>query len=304
MDKLESVQVFVAVAREGGFSAASRALGLPLATVSRKVADLEESLGVRLFERSTRQVVLTDAAQPYFDACRRLLDDLRDADEMVSGEHLAPKGELTITAPVGFGRKHLQPVALEFLRDYPQIDLRLLLVDRVVNLVEEHVDVALRIGALPDSSLVARPLGHIKMMVVVASPGYLQGAGEPAHPSELPRHPCILWASLGARRAWQFRVEGLESMFPIGVRLTTTLPESAVEAAQTGLGITQVTSYQAADAARAGTLVSVLRAFESAPTPVSLVHPSNRRVPLKLRSFLDYAAPRLSQRLGELEGVF
>jgi DNA-binding transcriptional LysR family regulator len=300
MDKLESIHVFVAVARAGGFSAASRALGLPLATVSRKVAELEESLGVRLFERSTRQVVLTDVAQPYFDSCSRLLDDMRDADEMVTGEHRAPKGELTITAPVGFGRKHLQPVALEFLRDYPQIDLRLLLVDRVLNLVEDHVDVALRISELPDSSLVARPLGQIKM-VVVAAPGYLQSAGEPAHPSDLPGHQCILWASLGARRAWQFKVDGQEAMFPIGVRLTTTLPESAVEAAQAGLGLAQVTSYQAADAVSAGSLVPVLRVFESAPTPVSLVHPSNRRVPLKLRAFLDYAAPRLSQRLSALQ---
>lgn len=300
MDKLESIHVFVAVARAGGFSAASRALGLPLATVSRKVAELEESLGVRLFERSTRQVVLTDVAQPYFDSCSRLLDDMRDADEMVTGEHRAPKGELTITAPVGFGRKHLQPVALEFLRDYPQIDLRLLLVDRVVNLVEDHVDVALRISELPDSSLVARPLGQIKM-VVVAAPGYLQSAGEPSHPSDLPGHQCILWASLGARRAWQFKVDGQEAMFPIGVRLTTTLPESAVEAAQAGLGLAQVTSYQAADAVSAGSLVPVLRVFESAPTPVSLVHPSNRRVPLKLRAFLDYAAPRLSERLSALQ---
>jgi DNA-binding transcriptional LysR family regulator len=302
MDKLESMQVFVAVARAGGFSAASRALGLPLATVSRKVAELEESLGVRLFERSTRQVVLTEVAQPYFDSCSRLLDDMRDADELVTGEHRAPKGELTITAPVGFGRKHLQPVVLEFLRDYPQIDMRLLLVDRVVNLVDDHVDVALRISELPDSSLVARPLGHIKM-VVVASPAYLRSAGEPAHPSELPGHQCILWASLGAQRAWHFKVDGQEAMFPIGVRLTTTLPESAVEAAQASLGLARVTSYQAADGVSAGSLVPVLRAFESAPTPVSLVHPSNRRVPLKLRAFLDYAASRLSDRLRALEQV-
>jgi DNA-binding transcriptional LysR family regulator len=300
MDKLESIQVFVAVARAGGFSAASRALGQPLATVSRKVAELEASLGVRLFERSTRQVVLTDVAQPYFDACRRLLDDLREADEDVSGEHRAPKGELTVTAPVGFGRKHLQPVVMDFLHAFPQIDLRLLLVDRVVNLVEEQVDVALRISELPDSSLAARPLGRIKM-VVVASPDYLQAAGEPAHPSELTAHPCILWASLGARRAWQFRVDGQEAMFPIGVRLLTTLPESAVEAAQAGLGLAQVTSYQAADGVGNGSLRPVLRAFESPATPVSLVHPSNRRVPLKLRAFLDFAAPRLSQRLDALE---
>jgi len=300
MDKLESIQVFVAVARAGGFSAASRALGLPLATVSRKVGELEESLGVRLFERTTRQVVLTDAAQPYFDACSRLLDDIRDADEMVSGEHQAPKGELTITAPVGFGRRHLQPVALDFLRDYPQIDLRLLMVDRLVNLVEEHIDAALRITELPDSTLAARHLGTIKM-VVVASPAYLKAVGEPAHPSELPGHQCILWASLGARRAWLFKVDGQETMFPIGVRLTTTLPESAVEAAEAGLGLAQVTSYQAADAVRSGSLVPVMRAFEPAPTPVSLVHPSNRRVPLKLRAFLDYAAPRLSDRLRALD---
>ncbi len=302
MDKLESLQVFVAVARAGGFSAASRTLGLPLATVSRKVAELEQSLGVRLFERSTRQVVLTDIAQGYFDASVRMLDDLRDADETVTGEHRSPKGELTVTAPIGFGRKHLQPVVLEFLRDYPEIDLRLLLVDRMVNLVDDHVDVAVRISELPDSSLVARSLGHVRM-VVVASPGYLASAGEPEHPSDLTRHHCIHWTGLGPRNAWAFDVDGQETMFPIDVRLTTTLPDSAAEAAQAGLGLARVTSYQAADAVDAGTLVPVLRPFEPAPTPVNLVHPSNRRVPLKLRVFLDYVGTRLSDRLRGVEKV-
>ncbi|MBX3607213.1 MAG: LysR family transcriptional regulator [Piscinibacter sp.] len=296
MDKLESLHVFVAVAQAGGFSAAARALGLPVPTVSRKVAELEEALGVRLFERSTRSVVLTEVAQPYFESCRRLLDDLRDADEAVSGSHRAPKGELTITAPVGFGRQHVQPVALEFMRAYPEIDLRLQLVDRLVDLVDEHVDVALRISELPDSSLAARPVGHIRM-IVCASPAYLQQHGVPRHPSELGGHSAILWSSLGARKAWLFRDEGQDTMFPIRVRLTTTLPESAIDAAQAGLGLTQVASYQAEAAVRAGTLVPVLREHESAPTPVSLVHPSNRRVPLKLRAFLDFAAPRLSERL-------
>ncbi len=303
MDKLESIEVFVAVARAGGFSAASRALGLPLPTVSRKVAELEEALGVRLFERSTRRVVSSDVAQPYFDACSRLLDDLRDADATVTGEHQSPKGELTVTAPVGFGRSHLQPVVQEFLREHPLINMRLLMVDRVVNLVEEQVDAALRISDLPDSSLVARALGHIKM-VVVAAPAYLARAGQPKHPSDVAAHDCILWASLGARRAWQFRVEREETMFPIGVRLTTTLPESAVEAAQAGLGLAQVTSYQAAAGVQAGTLVPVLREFESAPTPVSLVHPSKRRVPLKVRAFLDHAAPRLTHRLTAVAELF
>lgn len=302
MDKIESLQVFVAVAHAGGFSAAARALGLPVPTVSRKVAELEESLGVRLFERSTRSVVLTDAAQPYYESCRRLLDELRDADELVSGSHRSPRGELTITAPVGFGRQHVQPVALQFLHEYPDIDLRLLMVDRLVDLVDEHVDLALRIGELPDSSLVARPLGHIKK-IVCASPGYLQRHGVPRHPSELVEHPCILWASLGAREAWLLRDEGTDTRFPIRVRLTTTLPESAIEAAQAGLGLTQVTSYQVEAAVRAGTLVPVLREHESPPTPVSLVHLSKRRVPLKLRVFLDFAAPRLSERLRALEQV-
>lgn len=302
MDKIESLQVFVAVAHEGGFSAAARTLGLPVPTVSRKVAELEESLGVRLFERSTRGVVLTEVAQPYYQSCRRLLDELRDADELVSGGHGSARGELTVTAPVGFGRQHVQPVALEFLHEYPRIDLRLLMVDRLVDLVDEHVDLALRISELPDSSLVARPLGHIKM-IVCASPGYLQRHGVPRHPSELAERPCILWSGLGARKAWLFRGEGTSSMFPIRVRLTTTLPESAIEAAQAGLGLTQVTSYQAEAAVRAGTLVPVLRDYEPPPTPVSLVHPSNRRVPLKLRVFLDFAAPRLSERLRALEQV-
>lgn len=300
MDKLESIRVFVAVARAGGFSAASRLLGLPLPTVSRKVGELEAALGVRLFERSTRQVVLTDVAQAYFEACCRLLDDLRDADGQVTGEHRAPKGELTVTAPVGFGRRHLQPVVIDFLREHPQIDMRLLLVDRVVNLIDDQVDVALRISELPDSSLVARPLGRIRMLVV-AAPDYLRETGEPRHPAELSAHRCIHWASLGARRAWPLRVDGHEAMWPISVRLTTTLPESAVEAAQAGLGLAQVTSYQAADALADGSLVPVLRAFEPEPTPVSLVHPSNRRVPLKLRAFLDFAAPRLAARLDGLE---
>lgn len=299
MDKIESLQVFVAVAQAGGFSAASRALGLPVPTVSRKVAELEQVLGVRLFDRSTRGVVLTDVAQPYFESCRRLLDELREADEAVSGGHRSPKGELTVTAPVGFGRQHLQPVALEFLREYPDIDLRLMMLDRVVDLIEEHADVALRISELPESTLAVRPLGHIRM-IVCASPDYLRRHGVPRHPSELAEHSAILWSSLGARKAWLFRDEGQETMFPIRVRLTTTLPESAIEAAQAGLGLTQVTSYQAEASIRAGTLVPVLRDHEPAPTPVSLVHPSNRRVPLKLRAFLDFAAPRLSERLTSL----
>jgi DNA-binding transcriptional LysR family regulator len=296
MDKLESVQVFVAVAKAGGFSAASRALGLPLATVSRKVAELEESLGVRLFERSTRQVVLTDVARGYFEACQRLIDDLRDADDTVMGEYLQPKGELTVTAPSGFGRQHLQPVLIDFMRAFPEVSLRVLLVDRLVNLLDEQVDVAVRINNLPDSSLVARRLGEIRM-VVCGSPDYLKAKGVPGHPTDLTDHACISWASLGPQKAWLFSDGGVEALFPVPIRLTATLPDMVVAAAAADLGLAQVTTYQAEAAVRAGQLVPVLREFEAAPTAVHLVHPSSRRVPLKLRAFLDFAAPRLQERL-------
>jgi len=303
MDKLESVKVFVAVARAGGFSAASRELGQPVATVSRKVAELEAALGVRLFERSTRQVTLTDNAVAYFEACQRLLDDLRDADATIVGEHRSPKGELSITAPTGFGRQHVQPVATEFLNAYPEVDLRLLLTDRVIGLIDEHADLAVRIKTLSDSSLVARPLGHIKL-VVCASPGYLETNGVPTHPAELlDRHQCITWASLGPFKAWSFKVNGADTMVPIRSRVTTTTPDSVMDAAIAGLGLAQMTSYQAEAAVRAGALVPVLRGFEETATPVNLVHPNSRRVPQKLRAFIDFAAPRLAARLkrvGEL----
>lgn len=303
MDKLDSIRVFVAVARAGGFSAASRALGLPVATVSRKVADLEQSLGVRLFERSTRQVVLTDVARDYFESCQRLIDDLRDADDTVMGEYRLPKGELTVTAPTGFGRQHLQPVLIDFMREFPEVTMRVLLVDRLVNLLDEHVDVAVRINNLPDSSLVARRVGEIRM-VVCGSPAYLATKGVPTHPAELSEHTCISWASLGPQKAWLFSESGSETLFPVSIRLTATLPDIVVAAAVADLGLAQITSYQAETAVRAGQLVRVLQEFEAMPTAVHLVHPSNRRVPLKLRAFLDFAAPRLEERLQRVAQVF
>jgi DNA-binding transcriptional LysR family regulator len=278
VDKLESIQVFVAVAKSGGFSSAARALGVPVPTVSRRIAELETALGARLFERSTRQVSLTTEAQSYFTACQRLLDDLKEADAAISGEHKAARGELAVTAPVGFGHHHVNPIALEFLEAFPEVDLRLLMVDRVVNLLEEKIDLAVRISPLPDSSMVAR---H----------------GVPKHPNELENFNCISWASLGPFKTWLFKEGDAETMFPIRVRLTSTLPESALQAAVAGLGLVQLTSYVAAEAVRAGQLVPVLRDFEAAPTPVSLVYPSGRLAPQKLRAFLDFAAPRLTERL-------
>jgi DNA-binding transcriptional LysR family regulator len=300
MDKFEAIEAFVSVAQAGGFSAASRKLGSPVATVSRKVALLEEAIGVRLLARSTRHVALTEQGRMYFEACRRVLDDLRDADELIAGEYRQPKGELTVTGPVGFGRHHLQPVIHDFLAAYPLIDVSLQLADRFVGLVAEHVDCAIRISAMADSSLVAREVGRIRI-AACASPAYLAARGTPTHPSQLLAHDCISWTTLGPYKAWEFQMDpslpSASTMQPVRVRLSTTTPDSAVDAACAGLGIVQATSYHVAGAVRDGSLVPVLRAFEQAPTPVSVVYPSKRLTPLKLRAFLDFAAPRLAQRL-------
>lgn len=304
MDQLESMRVFAAVAREGGFSAASRSLGMPLPTVSRKVAELEEQLGAKLLLRSTRIVTLTDSGKNYYAACRRILDDVRDANEEVSGEYRSPKGELAVTASVGFGRRHLQPVVHEFLAAYPEIDVSLVMVDRIVDLVEDHIDCAVRIGQLPDSALIAKPLGSIQTMVV-ASPQYLARAGIPEHPRELVRHQCISWTTLGPYRAWEFCLSADSApnaveMLPIGVRLSTTSPDSAIFAAVEGIGLLQATSYQVEEHLRSGELIPVLREFEVGSMPVSLVYPSQRILSLKLRAFLDFATPRLSTRLADI----
>lgn len=296
MDRLASLSAFVAVAKARGFSAAARQLGIPLATINRRVVDLERDMGVRLLHRSTRQVVLTETGRNFFVTCERILDELREAQEAATGEYRAPKGVLTITAPMGFGRLYLQPVALDFLTTHPDINLKLLLVDRVVHLAEENIDLALRISELPDSSLVARPLGHVQM-VVSASPAYLKRCGIPEEPSDLMRHDCIAWSSVEPLDSWWFREGMNDRTFPVRTRLSTTSADSAISAAHAGLGLVQTTSYQAEPGLRDGRLALVLRAFECAPTPVSLVYASQRLLPLKVRAFIDFAVPRLADQL-------
>jgi DNA-binding transcriptional LysR family regulator len=300
VDRFDAITAFVAVARSGGFSAASRALGSPVANVSRKVALLEEALGVRLFVRTTRHVALTEGGKRYYEACSRVIDDLREADEEVTGEYRQPKGDLVITAPLGFGQQHLQPVVHEFLQAYPQVNVHLQLADRVVALVEEHVDCAVRIGTLSDSSLVARELGSIRM-VVCAAPAYLAAHGTPEGLPSLSSHACISWTGLGPYKTWTFTERdgerAMERQVPVQVRVSTTTPESALQAALAGVGLVQATSYQVAPHVEQGRLVPVLSAYDSEPVPVNLVYPSKRLIPLKLRALLDFAVPRLEQRL-------
>jgi DNA-binding transcriptional LysR family regulator len=296
MDRFESMAILVTVAEAGSLSAASRQLGTPLATVSRKISQLEGHLGTKLLNRSSRRLALTDTGRSYVEACRRILEEVGEAERAASGEYRAPKGELIIAAPIVFGRLQLLPVVMEFLESFPQIDIRITLSDRVVNLLEERVDVALRIGELPDSSLVATRVGTIRR-VVCANPEYFAKRGMPERPDELGAHDCVTFEALMSPQEWVFGSGKSAVSVPIHSRLVVNTAEAAIDAAIAGLGITRVLSYQVAESVRAGKLTLALQGFEPRPWPVNLVYTDRRLLPIKVRAFLDFAAPRLEGRL-------
>lgn len=296
MDRLESMSVLVAAVEAGSLSGAGRQLGMPLATVSRKVSELEAQLKTRLLNRSSRKLTLTDAGQLYVAACRRILEDVEEAERAASGEYSAPKGSLIITTPIVFGRLHVLPIVIEFLMAYPDIDLRMVLADRVANLLEERLDLAVRIGELPESNLVATRVGSIRR-IVCASPAYLAARRMPKRPADLHAHDCITFDGLASSEAWTFTTRKADAPVAIHSRLIVNTAEAAIDAAIAGLGIARVLSYQVADAIASGKLVAVLRDFEPAPWPVSLVFARQRFLPQKLRVFLDCAAPRLKTAL-------
>ncbi|MFO0994502.1 MAG: LysR family transcriptional regulator [Hyphomicrobiales bacterium] len=296
MDRLEAMSILLAVVDSGTLSAGARRLGLPLTTISRRIADLEAHLRTTLLARGNRRVALTDAGLSYVAACRRILEDVGEAERAVAGEYIAPTGNLFITAPVVFGRLHVLPVITDFLAAYPDVDIRLRLADRLVNLGEEHIDLAVRIGDLPDSSLVAIRLGTITR-IVCASPAYLASHGMPEDPRDLATHACIAFEGLGPDHSWAFRFGKIENPVDIRPRLIVNTAEAAVDAAISGLGLTRVLSYQIAASRRAGKLVKVLAPYEPAPWPVSLVYANQGLMPVKLRAFLDFAAPRIKAAL-------
>lgn len=295
MDRLAAMSVIVAVGETGSLSAAARQLGMPLPTVSRKVSDLESHLATRLFNRSTRRLTLTDAGQAYLLASRRILEDVDIAERAAGGEFSEPRGELVISAPIVFGRLHVLPTITAFLASYPDVNVRLMLGDRWVNLLEEHVDVAVRIGELADSSLVATRCGTTRR-VLCGSPDYFSQHAPPKRPADLVAHSTIAFGALTAADSWTFRVEQVAISVPIRPRLAVNTAEAAIDAAIAGLGVTQVLSYQIEDAVKAGKLRTALKRFESTPVPISLVYTSQRRLPLKVRAFLDFALPRLRAR--------
>jgi DNA-binding transcriptional LysR family regulator len=299
MDRFDAMAVLLAVIEEGSLSAGARRLRSPLTTVSRKVAELEQHLGTRLLVRTSRRVELTDAGRDYVDASRRILEQVEEAERAASGEYSEPRGELSLTAPVVFGRRHVLPIAAEFLAEYPSIDLRMLLIDRQVNLLEEHLDIGVRLGHLEDSSLMATRVGQIHR-VVCASPDYLARKGSPMVPEDLRDHDGITFRGFSTSPEWRYRGDGAALSVEPRTRLAVNSSEAAIEAAIAGVGIARVLSYQIVDELRAKTLVPLLEAFAPEPIPVQLVYAAQGRLPVKVRSFLDWTAPRLRARLTDL----
>jgi DNA-binding transcriptional LysR family regulator len=286
------MSILVTATDEGSLSAAARRLGIPLTNVSRKVSELEAYLKIRLVNRSSRRLTLTDAGRSYVADCKRILELVGEAERAATGEYIAPKGDLTITAPIVFGRLHVLPVVTEFLKSFPEIDVHLLLADRIVNLFEEQTDLAVRIGDLPDSSLIATRIGAIRH-VVCGSPGYFAARGMPKTPDELGRHDCITFEGLVSPSIWTLPFGKDTKSVPVHSRLIVNTAEAAISAAAAGLGITRVLSYQVTHEIRTDQLVLALKDFEPAPWPVSLVYTGQRLLPSKVRVFLDYAVPRL-----------
>lgn len=298
MDRFEAMSVLLAVVEAGSLSAGARRLRAPLATVSRKVGDLEKHLGVRLVLRTSRGLALTEEGRAFVAASRRILEDLDAAERQAAGDYGALRGGLHVTAPIAFGERHLLPVALAFLEEQPEINLRLTLADRQVSLADEQVDVALRIGHLSDSALIARRIGTVRR-VICASPAYLSRRGVPLRPEDLAAHDGISFQ--GFATAPESRYRGDSAAFAVAPRpkLAVNTTEAAVQAALAGAGIVRMLSYQVSEPLRTGALVEVLTDFAPEPLPVHLLHAPADPVPPRVRSFLDWTAPRLRARMAE-----
>ena len=296
MDRLEAMSIVLAVAEAGSLSAAARRLNTPPATASRKITELEEQLRAKLFDRSARRLTLTDSGVSYVAALKRILGDLSEADRAASGEYAAPTGELIVTAPTELGRLHIIPILAEFLRAYPDIDVRLLLVERIVSLPEAHVDLALRVGVLPDSRLIALRVGTIRR-VVCASPAYLEARGTPKAPEDLAGHDFIVYEGFLGPDVWKFVRDGTDLAVMVQPRLVVSNVHVGCDAARAGIGLTRALSYQVKASLEEGTLTTVLDEFQPEALPVNFVYAAGRFMPIKLCAFLDFAAPRLKARL-------
>lgn len=292
MDRLQAMEVFVAVVDSGGFASAARRLDLSAPVVTRAVAELEARLGVSLLTRTTRKVRVTEAGARYAEDCRRILADVGEAESATSDSRRQVKGLLSVTAPVLFGNLHVTPIVADYLQRYPDVDAQCVFVDRVVNLVDEGLDVAVRIAELPDSSLRAIAVGRVRRMLV-ASPAYLAAHGRPQRPEDLADHVLIQPTQVAPYPEWRFAEGGRPLVQRIRPRLRTTTNDAARSAAVAGLGLTRLLSYQAAEALARGELLPLLEDFETPPLPVSVVHHEGRHMTQKVRAFVDLAVDAL-----------
>ena len=298
-DRLDALTIFVAVAEQQSFAEAARQLNRSPASVTRAVTALEERLQTRLFNRTTRSVALTDAGARYLENCRRLLATYDELEAANLGERMQPRGWISVTAPVMFGRLHVLPLVQGFLGEYPQVNVRLMLLDRVVSLVDEGLDLGVRIGQLPDSSLRAVLVGQVRR-VICATPQYIARYGVPTTPRDLANHSVVACTAVTPiPDRWSFRGRGGVTSVAVTPRLVVNTTAAAVDATLTGSGLTCILSYQAEPHVSAGRLQTVLVEYEPPPAPIHIVHPAGRHLPAKVRLFLDYAAGALRAKFEE-----
>lgn len=286
MDKLHLMTVFVAVAEEESFAGGSRRLAMSPPAVTRCIAALEARLGVKLLDRTTRYVRVTEAGQRYLDDARRIIAEVDEADEAVVGINATPKGHLTVTAPVLFGRMYVTPLMVDYLNAYPHMDISALFLDRVVNMMEEGVDVGIRIGELPDSTMKALKVGYVRR-VLCAAPSYLLQHNTPQHPQQLLQHKIISASNISPSVEWKFKQNNELTSIRIKPRLVLTTNDAAIEAAMAGFGITRLMSYQIAPQLAHNTLQIILPEYELAPLPVHVIHREGRHKSARVRSFVD-----------------
>lgn len=292
MDQIHLMKVFVAVGELESFAAAARRLAISPAAVTRAVTALEEQLGVKLLLRTTRSVRLTEAGGRYLQDTRHILASIVEANEAAAGINAAPKGDLAVTAPILFGKKFVMPCIVRYLQQYTEVDVSAFFLDRVVNLVEEGMDVAVRIGQLPDSGLKALRVGKMRRLLC-ASPEYLERHGTPRHPSELQKHEVIAAGTLSPRTDWRFGAIDDPTLIRMKPRLTVTSNDAAIAAASAGLGIARLLSYQVADEVAAGRLQVILAEYEEAPWPIHILHRESKYGSTKVRTFIDMLAEHL-----------
>lgn len=290
MDRLKAIATFVRIIDTGSLSAAAEVSGQSAASVVRTLAALEKHLGVRLLNRNTRRLALTDEGAEYLSWSRRILAEFDEIEHNFDARQHSPGGLLRITAPVEFGRRYVAPLVNEFLASHPAMRIELSLLDHMVDLLEDRLDLAIRIGQLPDSSMVAIPLGKTRL-VVCASPGYLQETGMVAHPSALRDHSCIVFAPQG--KHWHFQDQGASITETVSARLVANQVQTASLACVQGLGIARLLHYQVANELRAGQLTRLLQEFEPSSLPIQMVYPHSRLLSPRVRQFIDWISPQL-----------